>query len=88
MAIMKKIDYKLGIIIGLIGLSLFQYFNPTIKEVELIKEVEKPYPIENRYNFKTFKIKSEIKFEESKRNLSVFLYKIIFEKFGATQTFT
>jgi hypothetical protein len=37
---MKKIDYKLGIIIGLIGLSLFQYFNPTIKEVELIKEVE------------------------------------------------
>lgn len=37
---MKKIDYKLGIIIGLIGLSLFQYFNPTIKKVELIKEVE------------------------------------------------
>ena len=37
---MKKIDYKLGIIIGLIGLSLFQYFNPTIKEVEIIKEVE------------------------------------------------
>jgi len=37
---MKKIDYKLWIIIGLIGLSLFQYFNPTIKEVELIKEVE------------------------------------------------
>jgi len=37
---MKKIDYKLGIIIGLIGLSLFQYFNPTNKEVELIKEVE------------------------------------------------
>ena len=37
---MKKIDYKLGIIIGLIGLSLFQYFNQTIKKVELIKEVE------------------------------------------------
>tara|TARA_B110000037_G_scaffold215466_1_gene272909 strand:+ start:627 stop:1163 length:537 start_codon:yes stop_codon:yes gene_type:complete len=37
---MKKIDYKLGIIIGLIGLSLFQYFNPTIKEVEIVKEVE------------------------------------------------
>ena len=37
---MKKIDYKLGIILTLIGLSVFQYFNPTIKEVEIVKEVE------------------------------------------------
>ena len=37
---MKKIDWKLGIIGVLMGLSVWMYLNPTIQEVEKIKEIE------------------------------------------------
>ena len=37
---MKKIDWKLGIIGVLMGLSAWMYLNPTIQEVEKIKEIE------------------------------------------------
>lgn len=37
---MKKIDWKLGAIGVLIGLSVWMYMNPTIQEVEKIKEIE------------------------------------------------
>jgi len=37
---MKKIDWKLGAIGVLIGLSIWMYMNPTIQEVEKIKEIE------------------------------------------------
>jgi len=37
---MKKIDWKLGVIGVLIGLSVWMYMNPTIQEVEKIKEIE------------------------------------------------
>ena len=37
---MKKIDWKLGVIGVLIGLSAWMYLNPTIQEVEKIKEIE------------------------------------------------
>jgi len=37
---MKKIDWKLGIIGVLMGLSVWMYLNPTIHEVEKIKEIE------------------------------------------------
>jgi len=37
---MKKIDWKLGVIGVLIGLSVWMYLNPTIQEVEKIKEIE------------------------------------------------
>jgi len=37
---MKKIDWKLGAIGVLIGLSVWMYLNPTIQEVEKIKEIE------------------------------------------------
>jgi hypothetical protein len=37
---MKKIDWKLVVIGTLIGLSVWQFLNPTIQEVEKIKEIE------------------------------------------------
>jgi len=37
---MKKIDWKLVVIGILIGLSAWMYLNPTIQEVEKIKEIE------------------------------------------------
>ena len=37
---MKKIDWKLVVIGVLIGLSAWMYLNPTIQEVEKIKEIE------------------------------------------------
>ena len=37
---MKKIDWKLGVIGVLLGLSVWMYMNPTIQEVEKIKEIE------------------------------------------------
>ena len=37
---MKKIDWKLAVIGVLIGLSAWMYLNPTIQEVEKIKEIE------------------------------------------------
>ena len=37
---MKKIDWKFGVIGVLIGLSVWMYLNPTIQEVEKIKEIE------------------------------------------------
>lgn len=37
---MKKIDWKLVVIGILVGLSVYQFLNPTIQEVEKIKEIE------------------------------------------------